>query len=63
MESLRLLREVGGRSGFVASRIHIPRKLADDLQAWRLAREAETGENIAEDKRASASGIRLICKG
>jgi integrase len=34
--------------------IHIPRKLADDLQAWRLECEAKAREEFAEDKRASA---------
>jgi integrase len=35
--------------------IHIPRKLADDLQAWRLECEAKAREDFAEDKRASAT--------
>src|ERR1700761_2344330 len=34
--------------------IHIPRKLADDLQAWRLECEAKAREDFAEEKRASA---------
>ena len=35
--------------------IHIPRKLADDLQAWRLECEAKAREDFAEGKRASAT--------
>jgi integrase len=35
--------------------IHIPRNLADDLQAWRLECEAKAREDFAEDKRESAT--------
>lgn len=35
--------------------IQIPRKLADDLQSWRLECEAKAREDFADDKRASAT--------
>src|ERR1700761_7504123 len=35
--------------------IHIPRQLADDLQAWRLECEAKAGEAFSKGKRASAA--------
>lgn len=35
--------------------IHIPRQLADDLQAWHLESEAKAGEAFSKKKRASAT--------